>query len=87
MKNARMRRLIAALLLALASTAGGTAQARPNVVLILGDDDTHITTARTSGRSGPLPRGEAVDLLMLSDDELQDYVRELQPRRPGCARP
>ncbi len=33
-----MRRLIAALLLALASTAGGAAQPRPNVVLILADD-------------------------------------------------
>ena len=38
MKNARMRRLIAALLLAVASTAGGAAQTRPNVVLILADD-------------------------------------------------
>ncbi len=33
-----MRRLIAALLLAVASTAGGAAQTRPNVVLILADD-------------------------------------------------
>ncbi len=38
MKNAGMRRLTAALLLALASSASGTAQTRPNVVLILADD-------------------------------------------------
>ena len=34
----------------------------------------------------PLPRAEAVDLLMLSDDELRDYVRELQAETAGIAR-
>ena len=38
MKNARMRRLAAAVLLAVASTTGGAAQTRPNIVLILADD-------------------------------------------------
>jgi arylsulfatase A len=37
-KNARMRRLIAAVLVAAAAIAGGSAQTRPNVVLILADD-------------------------------------------------
>lgn len=38
MKNGAMRRLAAAVLLALASTAESAAQTRPNVVLILADD-------------------------------------------------
>lgn len=38
MKNARMRRFLAALLLAVGWTADGAAQTRPNVVLILADD-------------------------------------------------
>jgi arylsulfatase A-like enzyme len=38
MKNARMRRFLAAVLLAVGWAADGTAQTRPNVVLILADD-------------------------------------------------
>ena len=38
MKNARMRRFLAAVLLAVGWAADGAAQTRPNVVLILADD-------------------------------------------------
>ena len=38
MKNARMRRVVAAVLLAAAWSAAAAAQTRPNVVLILADD-------------------------------------------------
>jgi hypothetical protein len=38
MKNLRMRRLTAAVLVTAAIIAGGSAQTRPNVVLILADD-------------------------------------------------